>query len=499
MSTRNLLFSLALLIVLLAAACAAPMDASKARSNDVINQGGIVPAEELRVGEYLQYYKQNFPVPTNSTLGLDLRLGNSQIPTDGGTAWLQIGMAARTETATDIAPLNLAIVIDRSGSMDSPEKMPYLKQSLRVFLGSLARNDIVALVAFSTDAEVIQPASLVGDGRWIEKAIARLEPSTSTNLYAGLMLGFQEVDRNFDVRRNNRVILLTDGIANVGTTDPSQIAAAAKTYNDRGIYLSTIGLGHDINDKLLSQLATQGKGGYHFVDSAEAMDKIFRQESSGLIQKAASDVSVVIRPEAGITLNSLTGYEGRPPAGAVQVKLQDMGTGDTQVVLVNLSLGASGSGRRNVATVELRYRDLFAQRDQVITQSIAADASRTANYDPLWDLEVLRNVTVQRTAEGLKEIDRLYKSQRYLEAWQLAYRLEQDLRTVARLTNDPQMVKDADMMRKYQDTLAQWVKRQTGRAPQPSSGTWSDQPINPETGSGRQMLPTPTPPVLEIK
>lgn len=498
MLNNRIVTGLAFLIVLLAA-CGAPIDASKSRSNDLIQQGGIVPAEELRVAEYLQYYKQDFPAPTNSTLGLDLRLGNPQVPAQGGTAWLQIGIAARATDPQDIAPLNLAIVIDRSGSMNSPEKMPYLKASLLVFLHSLAVNDIVSLVAFSTEAEVIQPSRPVGDGGWIEYAVSRLEPGGSTNLYAGLMLGFQQVDANFDIRRNNRVILLTDGIANQGITDPDQIGLAAKAYNDRGIYLSTIGLGHDYNDQLLSRLATQGKGGYHFIDSAEQMDKVFRQETSGLMQKAAANVSAVIRPGSGVRLVRLTGYEGQPPSDSVQVKLQDMGTGDTQVILASLSFGASNWGPRNIATVELHYQDLFSTRDQVITQSISADAEQTVNYDPTTDVEVLRNVTIQRTAEGLKEIDRLYKSQRYLEAWQLAYGLEQDLRSVARLTNESQMVKDADMMRRYEDTLSQWVEHQTGRPPYPSGDSSSDQPVNQAPSGGRQLLPSPTPAVIEIK
>ncbi len=133
-----------------------------------------------------------------------------------------------------------------------------------------------------------------------------------------------------------------------------------------------------------------------------------------------------------------------------------------------------------------------------MTQSVAADASYLNNYDPTWDVEVLRNVTIQRTAEGLKEIDRLYKSARYMEAWQLAYRLEQDLRAVARLTGEAQMVKDADMMRKYEDTLALWVLKQTGKMPQPSGGASSDQPLTPTSG-GRQLLATPTPRAIEIR
>ncbi len=479
----------ALLFVLGACGGAVP-DASKSISRDVIQQGGIVPAEELRVGEYLNYYKQNFPPPVNSTLGLDLRLGNSQVPVEGGEAWLQIGIQARSGETEEIAPLNLALVIDRSGSMDVPEKMPYVKQSLRVFLHSLAPNDIIAIIAYSNGAEVIVPAQTVGDGRWIESAIQRVTPGGSTNLHDGLMLGFQEVDRNFDIRRNNRVILLTDGIANVGITDPDRIAADARAYNDKGIYLSTIGLGHDINDALLSRLATQGKGSYHFIDSAEEMDKVFKQEVTGLFQKAASDVTIVFRPAANVRLEGLTGYEGYPPGGTVQVKLHDMGTGDSQVMLARLAVGPGVGGQRNIAAVELHYTDLFSRRDQVISLPVVADASQVSNYDPLWDVEVLRNVTIQRTAEGLKEIDRLYKAQRYQEAWDLAYQLEQALRTVARLTGEEQMVKDADMMRQYEDTLAKWVQNQYGRPPQRSDDNGNEPP-------SRGRLPTPTPPVLE--
>ena len=326
MFDRKWLVLFGLLMAMLAASCAPAPAASKAIARQEIQSGQIVPAEELRVAEYLQYYQQNFPQPTNTTLGLNLRLGNMQVPIEGGTAWLQIGIQAKSAAATDIAPLNLAIVIDCSGSMDSPEKMPYVKQSLRVFLGSLASNDMVSMVCFSDRATLITPATKVGDGKWIEAAINRLTPGGSTNLYDGLMMGFQEVDRNFDVRRNNMVILLTDGLANVGTTDPNRIAADALAYNKKGIYLSSIGLGKDFNDPLLSTLAKQGKGGYNYIDSAAEMDKVFRREVTGMMQSAAKDISVQISPAPGVSIDSITGYDGRPPTGAFQVRLADMGT-----------------------------------------------------------------------------------------------------------------------------------------------------------------------------
>ncbi len=489
---RSLLLALMLGIALLAGACApAPQDASKARSRALINQGVIVPAEEVRVAEYLNYYEQHFPAPTETALGLDLRLGNEQIPTAGGEVWLQIGVQAREAEGEEVTPLNLALVIDRSGSMDAPDKWPYLEQSLRVFFRSLDPDDIVAVVGYDDQAEVVLPAQRVGDRRWIEGTIERLYPRGSTNLHAGLMLGFQEVDKNFDIRRNNRVILLTDGIANRGVTDPDEIAREALAYNERGIYLSTIGLGLDFNDALLSQLARQGKGAYHFIDSAEEMDKVFRSEVAGLVEKVAREVAVTVYPGEGVEMVALTGYEGRPPAGPVQITMQELGTGDGQVLLAQLQVSPERGGERVMATVTLDYFDVFAQRPEQVTQEVKARTGTGMDYDPLWDLEVLRNFTIQRTAEGLKEIDRLYQARRYEDAWNLAYDLEQALREVARLTDDEAMVKDAELMQRYQSVLAEQIRYEGGRVPQPSpEGT-----VRPYRG----RTATPTVPVLEVQ
>ena len=488
---KALLLALGLGIVLLAGACApAPQDASKARSRALINQGVIVPAEEVRVAEYLNYYEQHFPAPTETALGLDLRMGNEQIPAVGGEVWLQIGVQAREAEDEEVTPLNLALVIDRSGSMDAPDKWPYLEQSLRVFFRSLDPDDIVAVIGYDDYAEVVLPAQRVGDGHWIERVIQGLYPRGSTNLHAGLMLGFQEVDKNFDIRRNNRVILLTDGIANRGVTDLDQIAREALAYNERGICLSTIGLGLDFNDELLSQLARQGKGAYHFIDSAEEMDKVFRREVAGLVEKVAREVAVTVYPGEGVEMVALTGYEGRPPAGPVQITMQELGTGDGQVLLAQLQVSPGQGGERVMATVTLDYFDIFAQRTGQVTQEATARTGAGADYDPLWDMEVLRNFTIQRTAEGLKEIDRLYQARRYEDAWNMAYDLEQALREVARLTDDEAMVKDAELMQRYQSVLAEQIRYEGGRVPQPSpEGT-----VRPYRG----RTATPSVPVLEV-
>jgi Ca-activated chloride channel family protein len=295
--------------------------------------------------------------------------------------------------------------------------------------------------------------------------VESLRPGGSTNLHAGLMLGLQEVERNFDIRRNNRVILLTDGIANVGETDPLQIARQALAYNQRGIYLSTVGLGLDFNDDLLSTLARQGQGAYHFVDSAMEMDKVFRQELEGLVERVAEEVRVAIQPEPGVRLMSVTGYQGTPPADGVQVVLQEMGAGDSQVLIVRLEALPGQVGRRPLAVVTLSYLDVFAQRSREVAQPVTIQVSEISFYDPLADVEIRRNATVVRSAEALIAIDGLFNQARYLEAWQLAYQMERELRAVAAISGDQQLVEEADLFARYQVTLAAAL----GYPPQPTT------------------------------
>ncbi len=492
-----------LLVVFASTACAgqAP-EASKARSRAVINAGAIVPAEEIRVAEYLQYYEQHFPEPVQDTAGLDLRLGNYRMPVQGGPVWLQIGLQTTSAQTEMVAPLNLAIVIDRSGSMNDPDKMPYLKQSLRVFLESLQPDDIVSIVAYSDEAEVLHPAQPVGDGRWIRTVIDHLQPDGSTNLHAGMMLGFREVDKNFDIRRNNRVILLTDGIANRGVTEPDQIAADALAYNERGIYLSTIGLGFEFNDALLSQLAHQGQGGYSFVDSAQEMDRVFREHVAGLKQRAAGDVNLTVVPEPGVQLVGLSGLAGTPPAEGANVSLWPLGTGDSAVVLAQLEVepATAATPARPLARVTLHYFDEFAQQPVTVEQTVTIEmAANLSGYDPTWDLEILRNVTIQQTAEGMREIDRLFQAGQYEAAWRLAVTLESRLAEVARLTNDNQMLEDVRLMQRYQQTLADALWQTEGRAPRLADAplpTPEDQ--RPYRGHS-DSVPTPTPPVPTVE
>lgn len=471
--------------------------ASKASSRAAINAGQIVPAEQVRVGEYIRYYEQDFAAPTEGALGFDLRLGNSQLPQQGGMVWLQLGMQAQAAPDNVVGPMNLALVIDRSGSMDSPDKMPYVKQALRIFLQSLRSDDIVALVTYGSTAEVLRSAQPVGDGRWIDTTINSIAIDGDTNLHAGMMLGFTEVTKTYDPSRNNRVILLTDGIANNGVTDPAQIAADALAYTERGIYLSTIGLGLDFNDGLLIQLAEQGQGGYSFVDSAQELDRIFRTHAAGVKQRVASDLSLTLIPAQGVQLIGLTDYKETPPAEGAHILLPAVGAGDSAVMLAQFQVAPlAAQGSQPLVQVKFSYFDEVRQQPIDVEQTMQIDlTTNEVDYNPTQDPTVLRNVTIQAMAEGMIEIDQLFQSGQYEAAWQITVDLEERLTRVARLTNDPQIEEDILLMQRYQQTLADAIYQSTGQRPAQSSATQSN------TASQQSLMPTATPvvPVIDLR
>lgn len=454
------------LLAVLLGACGGSIDASKARSRGLINRGAIVSADEVHVSDYLNYYDQRFPEPVNQPLGLDVRVGNLQVAPAGGEVWVQVGVQAVSAPAGRRTPLNLALVLDVSGSMGDTGKMDYLKQSLDVFLHSLQPDDIVAIVAYSDRAEVLRPARPVGDGDWIRATVQRLRPHGWTNLNAGLMLGFEQAASQFDIRRNNRVLLLTDGIANRGVTNPVRIAENARAYNEQGIYLSTIGLGVSLDDHLLHTLAKQGHGAYHFIDSWQEMDRVFREEADGLVEKVARDVTLSLESDAG-ELIYLVGYEGQPPADGAQVQLLDMGAGDSQVLLTKFRVGAV-SAPVSLARITLAYTDVFGQRRRSESREITIYPG-PADSDPLADIEVRRNVTIVQSARALKRIDALFTAGRYAEALELARQMESELRQMAGLTGDSQMVDDADLFHRYQMTLRDALGEESDSAPAPAA------------------------------
>jgi Ca-activated chloride channel family protein len=196
-------------------------------------------------------------------------------------------------------PLNLALAIDTSGSM-AGEPIARVREGLERMLAALSPEDHISLVAFSDSAQVVAEGDN-GDFRVFQGAIDGLKARGATNLYDGLRSAYELVERGFDRERQNRVILLSDGVATAGVVESPRIAELGRAYAERGIGLSTIGLGDEFDAALLRTLAEAGAGTFHFVENPAAVREVFTEEV---------DLTIVPIAERGlIDLNVGEGYK----------------------------------------------------------------------------------------------------------------------------------------------------------------------------------------------
>ena len=371
--------------------------------------------DEIVVDEFINYHKHRLPMPKyGQSVALDTRWGNGEISRSQREAILQIGFTtAEVNERTDLRPLNLVLVIDKSGSM-AGDKMSRVKSSLHTMIGKLRPYDVVSIVAFDSMAEVLYPARTIGDGSEVRRAIDCLEPNGSTNLHGGLMLGYAEAKKHLRNGATNRVILLTDGIANEGVVDPGRISAESSEFNGQGIDLSTIGVGNDLNNDLLRTLARSGRGLYHFIADYKDIDKVFVNEVQSLISSVAKKVEVKIEYGPGLQLEKIYGYQPRYGDGNVSVKLDDMNNGLTQVVMAKFRADSVKSPIP--VKVRLSYYDVRRKCMVEEVQEARLVPAENESCELLTDVEVKKNYTIAQLADSLFEMTGLARRGQYLQA-----------------------------------------------------------------------------------
>lgn len=372
--------------------------------------------DEVVVDEFINYHRHRLPFPkSGQSVAMDTRWGNAEISRVQREAILQIGFTTpEVNERTDLRPLNLVLVIDKSGSMADSDKMSRVKDSLHAMVSQLRPEDIVSIVTFDSGASVLYPASRIGDGNGIRYAINCIQPGGSTNIHGGLMLGYSEAKKHFQRGVTNRVILLTDGIANVGVIDPARIAADSLERNGQGIDLSTIGVGLDLNNDLLRTLARSGRGLYHFISDYHDINKVFINEVQSLVSSVAKRVEVRIDYGPSLRVEKIYGYAPRYANGSVSISLDNMNNGLTQVIMVRFRAD-SVRGQMPVK-VRLSYFDVKRQREVVEVQEARLIPAESDSCDILADNEVKKNFTIAELAQSLFEMKQLVTRRSFVEA-----------------------------------------------------------------------------------
>jgi Mg-chelatase subunit ChlD len=392
--------------------------AGEARTRYLGNLGIIPASREVVVEDFVNYHRHEIGRPkAGEAVALDVRWGNAVV-SGNREAVLQVGLStALAHDRQELRPLNLSIVIDKSGSMAEANKLTTVKSALTTLVSQLRPTDVLSIVVFDSDAQVLFPAQPVTNKEAVKNLIRQIEPGSCTNLNGGLMLGYREAMKNYRKDATNRVILLTDGIANRGITDPKEIAQASLSYNDRGIDLSTIGVGQDLNKDLLRELAKSGRGLFHFVADSEDIQKVFVKELQSLISPVAAEPNLEVQYGPGLKLEKVYGYEPRTAQNTVKLKLDNMNSGMTEVVLMRFKVtGQTPDSSPLPVKVRLSYYDLDRDKSVVTTQDSSVTVTEGPRGDMLSDGSVAKNYTIAELAQAIRDMAAACEANRFPEA-----------------------------------------------------------------------------------
>jgi Ca-activated chloride channel family protein len=271
----------------------------------------LPPQEAVRAEEFINYFDYNYIIPDDSVFAVITDIAPSMFR--DGKHTLRIGIQGKDVKGDERKQANLVFLIDVSGSMRPSNKLPLIKRSLKVLLDNLKPDDYVGIAVYAGEAAPYMQSTQVENKESILRAIDNLEASGSTNAEGGIRIAYEMVSENYIEGGVNRVILCSDGDANVGWIEPAELLEIVNSYKELGITLSTFGFGMgNYKDTFMEQLANKGDGNYGYIDTIEEAERLFGDKLISILQEIARDVKIQIEfnPET-VDKYRLVGYENR--------------------------------------------------------------------------------------------------------------------------------------------------------------------------------------------
>lgn len=341
-----------------------------------LSDGHLPPPEAVRVEELVNAFDYGDPPPARGDFAL--HASGAVTPFGPGERYhlIRFAVRAREVAAADRKPAVLTFVVDVSGSMAYEGRLGLVQRSLGLLLSQLRPDDRVGLVVYGTRGRVVLDHT--GELEAIRRAVENLRPEGSTNAEEGLHLGYELARRGFREGAVNRVILCSDGVANVGATGAESILERIGDEARGGIELTTVGFGMgNYNDVLMEQLANRGDGAYAYVDTLEEARRVFVENLTGTLQSVAKDARAQVEFDPAVVARyRLLGYENRfLPDERFRddtVDAGEVGAGHSVSALYEVKLHPGAPRRASAATLTLRYRSAESGRVEELSRSIAA-------------------------------------------------------------------------------------------------------------------------------
>lgn len=310
-----------------------------------LTQGQLPPADAVRIEELINYFDYDYPNPRGQH-PFSITTEVADAPWNPGHKLVHIGLQGKRLDMEQLPPANLVFLIDVSGSMQDPDKLPLLKDSFRMLVEQLREEDRVAIVVYAGAAGLVLPTTSGANKEAILCAIDKLEAGGSTAGAAGIQLAYQVAQRSFMRNGNNRVILATDGDFNVGITSEGELTRFIEQKRRSGLFLTVLGFGQgNLKDSTMEMLADKGNGHYAYIDNIVEGQKVFVNEIGATLLTIAKDVKLQVEfNPARVASYRLVGYENR----VMQDRDFDDDTKDA---------GEIGAGHSVTALYEITLRD----------------------------------------------------------------------------------------------------------------------------------------------
>ncbi|MEP6895145.1 MAG: von Willebrand factor type A domain-containing protein [Chloroflexota bacterium] len=371
-----------------------------------LNDGNLPPSDSVRVEEYINYFKQNYPNPSaHQTFGITMDGAPAPFTQTERYQMLRIGIQGYQVPEEDRKPVSLIFVIDVSGSMNMENRLELVKRSLELLVEQLGRRDSVGIVAFGSDARVVLDPTAGSDKDAILSAIYSLHTDGATNAEAGIRLGYKLASHSFNSEGVNRVILCSDGVANIGDTDAQVVLDEIHGHAKEQIMMTTIGFGMgNYNDTLMEQLADNGNGFYAYVDDMREAKKLFVDNLTGTLQTIAKDAKVQVDFNPDVVMRyRLVGFENRAIADNQfrdnSVDAGEIGAGHSVTALYEVKLYPEAYGK--IATVYMRWEDPDSHSLTEISKDFSTNDLAREFRDA--DVYFQRAVVVAEYAQVLKK------------------------------------------------------------------------------------------------
>jgi len=401
----------------------------------------------------------------DKSLNWNLNLANPYIMQGtGDDIVLNLTIKGKENTITERPPVNLVLILDRSGSMSENGKLEYAKNAANEIVRSLGSNDKLGIVAYSTNVEVLLPIQKLKNKDQVQSIINSIYPANSTNLSGGLIKGIEEIESVLNIEYLNRVILLSDGLANAGITSVHEINKIAAKASEIGITVSTMGLGVNYNENMLTSIAEFGSGNYYFIESPAQIASIFKNEFGKMVKTVAKNPKIRLDLSPNVQVKEVHGYNFSKKEGFIEINPGDLYGGQERNILIRLDVPTKDLGRADLVTASLKFEDVISKNLVTLTEKLSYTVTKNRNI-------VLKNENkeIRARASSVSAAAELYKAAYDYEIGNMSdavTRVKESLSTIIKINKSSERSHSTIVQ---EEVLRQALDDMDNKAPAPST------------------------------